>query len=296
MGQTSWADDDGSVLPSPVVTVDDKGIKTVIEYKINEEGKKFKVTKRIETKVIKREVNKSVAERKEWRKFGLERGNAPGPNTDTTTTGENIYLKLNQYGYDADAIAKAEAEAQKEQKTTKNSTIQCRYCKQGHFTAKCPDKDRLATPETLASIINAEDGSGGGAGVSAGFSEAASLLDGTKKGGSSYVPPHMRDKLAGGSGTSSLGGRSGSDLGREEKPTLRLTNLSDTVEEDDLRDLCRRFGFRVNRINVPKSYTGESRGFAFIDFFDHSDADACLEKLNGLPFHNIIIHADKARK
>lgn len=39
-------------------------------------------------------VNKAVAERKKWKKFGEEEGNKPGPDLSTTTIGENIPLKL----------------------------------------------------------------------------------------------------------------------------------------------------------------------------------------------------------
>lgn len=39
-------------------------------------------------------VNKAVAQRKKWAKFGEEQGNKPGPDLSTTTIGENIPLKL----------------------------------------------------------------------------------------------------------------------------------------------------------------------------------------------------------
>lgn len=39
-------------------------------------------------------VNKAVAARKKWAKFGEEEGNKPGPDLSTTTIGENIPLKL----------------------------------------------------------------------------------------------------------------------------------------------------------------------------------------------------------
>lgn len=36
----------------------------------------------------------TVAERKNWAKFGQEKGNKPGPDRATTTVGENVSLKL----------------------------------------------------------------------------------------------------------------------------------------------------------------------------------------------------------
>jgi translation initiation factor 3 subunit G len=39
-------------------------------------------------------VNHEVAERKNWPKFGAEKGKKPGPDNATTTVGENVTLKL----------------------------------------------------------------------------------------------------------------------------------------------------------------------------------------------------------
>ena len=39
-------------------------------------------------------MNHKVAERKNWPKFGAEKGKKPGPDNATTTVGENVTLKL----------------------------------------------------------------------------------------------------------------------------------------------------------------------------------------------------------
>ena len=83
-----------------------------MEYTINEDGKKVKVhlffclghartfilnrqiTRKIKRILQKAIVDHSVAERKNWAKFGQERGNKPGPDRATTTVGENVTLKL----------------------------------------------------------------------------------------------------------------------------------------------------------------------------------------------------------
>ncbi|KAG6879861.1 hypothetical protein C0992_010530 [Termitomyces sp. T32_za158] len=77
--------------------VDENGIRTVIEYTINDEGKKVKVraTDQVITRRIKRTLQKSivehaVAERQKWTKFGAEKGNKAGPDRATTTVGENV--------------------------------------------------------------------------------------------------------------------------------------------------------------------------------------------------------------
>ena len=95
--------------------MDDNGIRTTIEYTINDEGKKVKVstwtsgirlalkircssslqiTRRTKRVLQKAVVDHSVAERKTWSKFGQEKGKKPGPDRATTTVGENVSLKL----------------------------------------------------------------------------------------------------------------------------------------------------------------------------------------------------------
>lgn len=52
------------------------------------------ITRKIKRVLQKAVVDHSVAERKTWAKFGLEKGSKPGPDRATTTVGENVYLKL----------------------------------------------------------------------------------------------------------------------------------------------------------------------------------------------------------
>ena len=94
-------------------SVDENGIRTIVEFTINDEGKKvkvsslsveylivvlrltcFQVTRRIKRTLQTQLVNHTIAERKQWAKFGQENGNKPGPDRATTTVGENVTLKL----------------------------------------------------------------------------------------------------------------------------------------------------------------------------------------------------------
>lgn len=94
-------------------SVDENGIRTTVEYTINDEGKKVKastevcfhllhlslpimnqITRKIKRVLQKAVVDHTVAERKTWLKFGQEKGNKPGPDRATTTVGENVFLKL----------------------------------------------------------------------------------------------------------------------------------------------------------------------------------------------------------
>jgi translation initiation factor 3 subunit G len=93
--KTSWADDVEDLdQPKGEDYVDENGIRTTVEYTVNDEGKKIKITRRTRRTLQKSLVEHAVAERKTWVKFGLEKGNSPGPDRATTTVGEMVFLKL----------------------------------------------------------------------------------------------------------------------------------------------------------------------------------------------------------
>lgn len=66
-------------------------------------------------------------------------------------------------------------------------------------------------------------------------------------------------------------------------PSLRLGNLYRGVTEEALKTAFAEFG-RITRINVPKSReTGETRGFAFVDFASPQDAAKAFIAHNDIP-------------
>ena len=61
----SWADDLGDMSPvAPHVVVLPDGTQVVVEYKINDNGKKVKVTRKIRKVLVKQRANQCIAERK----------------------------------------------------------------------------------------------------------------------------------------------------------------------------------------------------------------------------------------
>ena len=94
-----WADDvsdtdaDPNALPQPTTTTNKDGTKTTISYRIDDSGRKVRVTRKTRTTVHKERVNPAVAERRSWAKFGLEKGKPKGPQPDTTSVGENIQFR-----------------------------------------------------------------------------------------------------------------------------------------------------------------------------------------------------------
>ncbi|OLY79395.1 Eukaryotic translation initiation factor 3 subunit G [Smittium mucronatum] len=279
MNGTSWADEaTDQVLNFPQVISDENGIKTVVEYRINEDGKKVKITKRIRTQVVKERVLRSVAERKKWAKFGQEAGNPPGPNISTTNVGEQVFLKLSQWGTGSKAEEEEDDPLNPKNDPSKSKTITCRLCKGRHFTSKCPYKSTLESLEDISLSAKSPDDAAASPKVS-----SASSVGGSKN--SNYVPPHLRN------GNKSQTTDSPRDK-RDDLPTIRITNLSEDTKETDVQALCKPFG-SVSRVFLAKDWqTGQCKGYSFVSYYEKSSAQKALDKLNGYGFDNLILKVE----
>ncbi|CAH7676205.1 eukaryotic translation initiation factor 3 [Phakopsora pachyrhizi] len=270
--KTSWADElDEDELPPISETIDPvTGIKTIIDYKFDESGtKKIKLVRKIKRTLVTTKVSPAVAARKGWAKFGAEAGKKPGPDLATTTLGEAIKIKIS-------AVSTKEAAAEPVAKTAATvgaRRIACRLCQGDHFTASCPYKDTLGG--VLGGDAAEQDPTDG--------PSASAAPAGAGGPGGKYVPPSQRAE----------GGKRGGDSmqkpNRDDLPTLRVTNLSEDVQESDLWDLFGRFG-RISRIYVGKDQeTGLCKGFAFVSFEDRYEAEKAMKKINGLPYDHLIL-------
>ncbi|KAJ7749288.1 eukaryotic translation initiation factor 3 subunit G-domain-containing protein [Mycena maculata] len=277
--KTSWADDVDEAEQKNEDFVDENGIRTTIEYTVNEEGKKVKITRRIRRTLQKSVVDHTVAERLKIPKFGQEKGKASGPDRATTTVGENVALKISAGNKHANEPEKAEEENTKTKLAKAGAgKVVCRLCKGEHFTAKCPHKEALAGLEMDAGAGGDDDTPAIG-----GDSAGPSLGMGTGSGGK-YVPPSMR-----GPGGTRTAGPPGGAGGRDDLPTLRVTNISEDTQESDLRDLFGIFG-RVARVYVGRDReTGAGKGFAFVSFEERAVAQKAMEKVNGKGYDNLIL-------
>lgn len=282
-----WADDDDieettTELPAPQTIANKDGTKTIITYRINDEGQKVKTTRRIRYITHTEKVNPRVADRKSWSKFGASANDGAGPAPDTTSIAENMIFRPSvSWRKDAkDESADPNAQAMKDK--LKDKQVKCRICNGEHFTARCPYKD------TMAPI-----GENGAADVAAGMGDDPSTAGaggaGAKKG--SYVPPALRG------GAASASAMAGSKYGeRDDLATLRVTNVSEMAEEGELRDMFERFG-RVTRVFLAKDRdTGMAKGFAFISFADRGDAVKACNKMDGYGFKHLILRVEFAKK
>ncbi|KAH8774899.1 putative eukaryotic translation initiation factor 3 subunit G [Hyaloscypha bicolor E] len=280
-----WADDEelddtaNDALPPQTVTTNKDGTKTIISYRFNEDGKKVKTTRRIRFTTHKEVVNPRVAERKQWSKFGLSAKDGAGPASDTTSVGENIIFRPSTNWRKDAKEEKTEAGSMKDK--LKDKKVKCRICNGEHFTARCPFKD------TMAPV-----GEEGSADVAAGPADVVEGPGGLGSGKSSYVPPHMRNGAAASGGDRMGGGK----YERNDESTLRVTNVSEMAEEQELRDMFERFG-RVTRVFLAKDReTGLAKGFAFISFQERTDAAKACEKMDGYGFKHLILRVEFAKK
>ncbi|EPS93472.1 hypothetical protein FOMPIDRAFT_1039080 [Fomitopsis schrenkii] len=276
--KTSWADDVDE-LEQPTKSedyVDENGVRTTVEYVVNDDGKKVKITRKIKRVLQKAVVDHTVAERKNWAKFGQEKGSKPGPDRATTTVGENVALKLSAGNKSSEPEPSAESQMKANLARAGAGKVVCRLCKGDHFTAKCPYKDSLPGLDGADTPPNF-----GGEDTGTPAEPAAAPTTGGK-----YVPPSMR--AGGGRGPGEAMGRPGGS--RDDLPTLRVTNISEDVQENDLRDLFGTFG-RVARVYVGRDReTGAGKGFAFVSFEERAVAQRAMEKMHGRGYDNLILN------
>jgi len=281
---SSWADEiedsDATILPPSREEI--KGdTKIVTDFAFNDDGKKVKIVRTY--KVVRKMVPKAIAARKHWAKFGLSQGDKPGPNPQTTVVAEEIWMQF--------VANKEESEKEQEKsaldllKATNKGVVKCRICKEDHWTTQCPYKD------TLGPLKDSLTGVGGeGADAAA---PAAAAASGATVGGK-YVPPSRR----GAEGASSAGARLGDtmpDRRRDDTAAIRVSNLSENAQENDLQELFKPFG-GIARIFLAKDkMTGQCKGFAFVNYYNKADAEKAIATLNGFGYDHLILSVEWAK-
>ncbi|KAK4321424.1 hypothetical protein Pmani_007763 [Petrolisthes manimaculis] len=281
--KSSWADEveevEGGHLPA-TVEKNDGNSKTIIEYSLNDDGKKVKITSHY--KIEKHRVARTIAVRKTWRKYGLSKSDKPGPNPATTITAEDVFM---HFLSNKEEEMNEQEELKEKLINAQKGQVKCRLCKEDHWTKQCPYKDKLEPLRT--SLLGEEKVEDDQAQAGATPADKANKIGGVTQG--KYVPPSMRD------GGSKKGESMMSARGRDETATVRVTNLSENTREQDLQDLFRPFG-DISRIFLAKDKnTGQSKGFAFINFKRREDANKAIQTLNGYGYDHLILSVEWAK-
>lgn len=113
-----------------------------------------------------------------------------------------------------------------------------------------------------------------------------------------YIPPSQRGDSKHGSSFDASG--KGGD--RDQENTIRVSNLTKSVTDDDLRELFSHFG-KVFRISLPRvekkdeygNIVKESRGFAYVAFYERSHAEAAMKTLQGHGYDHLILKLEWAK-
>jgi len=76
---------------------------------------------------------------------------------------------------------------------------------------------------------------------------------------------------------------------------IYVGNLSNDASEDDLRQAFETFG-QVTSVNIIKDkFSGESRGFGFVEMASKEEAQAAITGLNGKQLHDRTLNVNEAR-
>ena len=82
---------------------------------------------------------------------------------------------------------------------------------------------------------------------------------------------------------------------KESRMNIYVGNLSNEINEDDLRQAFEAFG-QVASVNVIKDkFTGEPRGFAFVEMPAKAEAQSAIEDLNGKELKGRSLSINEAR-
>ena len=76
---------------------------------------------------------------------------------------------------------------------------------------------------------------------------------------------------------------------------LYVGNLSYNTSEDDLRKAFEQFGTVESVVLVADKYTGQSKGFAFVEMSTKEEAQAAMSGLSGKELGGRFIKVDEAR-
>jgi len=76
---------------------------------------------------------------------------------------------------------------------------------------------------------------------------------------------------------------------------MHVGNLAFNVTEDDLRTLFSSFG-EVSAVNIIREkFSGQSKGFGFVDMPNNSEADKAMKGLNGTRLKDQLIKVSQAK-
>jgi len=266
-GRRNWGDDDDD--DEFETRVDANGIKERTKLTENSKGQKVKLVTRIRVMEVRERTPKRVLQRKNLPKFG---------------------------------------NAKVEDPTRKFCSVDKEYTLMEHPNDSLEAPEESTVASTLKDFIQmqAEREMARESGIDTAFKSKLDMMDGGDDKGASaggapgkYVPPGAR---SGATGAQSAGSTFNLDEFGMKDTTIRVSNLTKSVNEDDLRDLFEPFG-RVAKVKLPRQTIGfdgtrelkEPKGFAYITFYRSEDAELAFDKLQGYGYDHLILRLEWAK-
>ena len=80
-----------------------------------------------------------------------------------------------------------------------------------------------------------------------------------------------------------------------DRMNIYVGNLSYQTTEDELRDLFAEFGDVVSAKLIADKFTGQSKGFGFVEMSNNSEAQKAMDELNGRDVNGRSITVNQAR-
>lgn len=247
---------------------DKDGVKTTVEY-VEKAGGTYRVTKKMKETVTTKWTNRSIQNRKNLHKFGKA---ATNPEAD-----EKMLCMKSVEDINVESAKKIHVDlSQKDDAEEK------------FFEESLTITESLLKEKKVWTDLNKESKEVGiGEDDKKETQEAAPATGAPGK----YVPPSLR----GGTDGKGKGKGKGGDYQGQQDATLRVFNLSDDVKEGDLQDLFGQCG-RLQRVFLAKDMnTYQSKGFAFITYYNREDAQRAIDRLNGHGYDNLIMKVEWAK-
>jgi len=254
-----------------------QGIKTVIEY-TERDGATYRVTRKIRQTVNTKWISAGMIERQEMAKFGKALTNSEADEKTMCVRSveevnieftKKVAVDLSQRDdaedkFFEESLALTES-LMKEKKVWTDMNKETKEVGMGEEDKKEGDVQKIAADAPAAGTPG------------------------------KYVPPSIRAAAEGGKGTGKDGKKGKGGFGDQAEASLRVFNLSDDVKEGDLQDLFGQCG-RLQRVFLAKDMTTfQSKGFAFITYYNREDAQRAIDKLNGHGYDNLIMKVEWAK-
>lgn len=256
----NWADDDDEDDDHHFEEEDSNGLRERVKFTTNSKGQKIKTTTKVRVHTLRSKTPKRVEARKNLPRFGdahIGEENVTLPSRDWISL-EHPNEQLIE-DVDDPSLAKTLANFIIKQQETK-----LRLDMEYDDVIEDRPKDDKIWPDADQSSQQGR-----------------------------YVAPGGRITTG---GSSSLAAMAATGNDQQSENTIRVSNLTKNVTDEDLLELFSHFG-RVHRVSLPRDKDGnkEPRGFAYIAYVDRKDAEKAMEGLQGYGYDHLIIKLEWAK-